>query len=212
MTHSIADSGPETADGAGSGDAFAAAGAALALFAAPRRVCGALLHRAMVGPLYTRAAESARPVPALSTLATNFVLCDEWFAEVPGPTMPSRLYIHAATSVGWARNDWSVPLDSVTIYEQLQRNQRTWAVYFSDQNEVAQYNRINTQRANFKLYESAFAADASAGKLANYCFIIPRFAGCAADGPVTSMHPPQDVRPGDQLIADVYAAVRGGPQ
>ena len=151
-------------------------------------------------------------LPALSTLAMNFVLCDEWFAEVPGPTMPNRLYMHAATSAGWARNDWSVPLDSATIYEQLQRNQRTWAVYFSDQNEVAQYSRINTQRANFKLYESAFAADASAGKLANYCFIIPRFAGSAADGPVTSMHPPQDVRPGDQLIAEVYAALRGGPQ
>jgi phospholipase C len=105
-----------------------------------------------------------------------------------------------------------VPLSSVTIYEQLQKNERTWAIYFSDQNEVAQYSRINTQRANFKLYESAFAADASAGKLANYCFIIPRFAGSAADGPATSMHPPQDVRPGDQLIADVYAALRGGPQ
>jgi phospholipase C len=151
-------------------------------------------------------------LPALSALATNFVLCDQWFAEVPGPTMPNRLYMHAATSVGWARNDWSVPLSSVTIYEQLQKNQRTWAVYFSDQNEVAQYSRINTQRANFKLYESAFAADAAAGKLANYCFIIPRFAGSAADGPATSMHPPQDVRPGDQLIADVYAALRGGPQ
>jgi phospholipase C len=151
-------------------------------------------------------------LPALTALARNFVLCDQWFAEVPGPTMPNRLYMHAATSAGWARNDWSTVLDSVTIYEQLQQSQRTWAVYFSDQNEVAQYRRINTQRANFKLYESAFAADASAGRLANYCFIIPRFAGSAADGPVTSMHPPQDVRPGDQLIAEVYAALRGGPQ
>ena len=151
-------------------------------------------------------------LPALSTLASNFVLCDQWFAEVPGPTMPNRLYMHAATSAGWARNDWSVALGSVTIYEQLQKNGRTWAVYFSDQNEVAQYSRINTQRTNFRLYESAFAADASAGKLPNYCFIIPRFAGSAADGPVTSMHPPQDVRPGDQLIAEVYAALRGGPQ
>ena len=151
-------------------------------------------------------------LPALTALATNFVLCDQWFAEVPGPTMPNRLYMHAATSAGWARNDWSVSLDSVTIYEQLQKNKRTWAVYFSDQNEVAQYSRVNMQRANFKLYESAFAADASAGKLANYCFVIPRFAGSAADGPVTSMHPPQDVRPGDRLIAEVYAALRGGPQ
>ncbi len=150
----------------------------------------------------------AGQLPGLTALAQNFVLCDQWYCEVPGPTMPNRLYIHAATSAGWARNDWSVPLDSVTIYEQLQNSGRTWAVYYSDQNEVAQYTRINTQRANFKLFESSFPADASAGRLANYNFIIPRFAGSATDGPVTSMHPPQDVRPGDQLVCDVYAALR----
>jgi hypothetical protein len=61
-TQSIGGSAPETADAAESGDAFAAGAAALALFAAPRRVRGALL-RAMVGPLYTRAAEFARPLP-----------------------------------------------------------------------------------------------------------------------------------------------------
>ena len=55
-------------------------------------------------------------LPALGALASNFVLCDQWFAEVPGPTMPNRLYMHAATSAGWAYNKWSVPLDSVTIY------------------------------------------------------------------------------------------------
>jgi phospholipase C len=151
-------------------------------------------------------------LPGLTSLAQNFVLCDQWYAEVPGPTMPNRLYVHAATSAGWARNDWSLALDGVTIYEQLQDNNRSWSVYFSDQNEVAQYSRINTQRANFKLYESGFAADAAAGKLANYNFIIPRFAGSATDGPVTSMHAPQDVRAGDQLVSDVYAALRAGPQ
>jgi phospholipase C len=151
-------------------------------------------------------------LPALTALAENFVLCDQWYAEVPGPTMPNRLYVHAATSAGWAYNDWSVQLQSVTFYEQLQKNKRTWAVYFSDQNEVAQYSRINTQRANFRTYETSFASDVASGTLANYNFIIPRFAGSATDGPVTSMHAPQDVRPGDQLIADVYAALRGGPQ
>jgi len=151
-------------------------------------------------------------LPALSALAGNFVLCDQWYAEVPGPTMPNRLYMHAATSAGWARNDWSLPLANVTIYEQLQKSGHSWAVYYSDQNEVAQYSRINRQRANFKLYESTFAADAAAGRLASYNFIIPRFAGSVSDGPVTSMHAPNDVRPGDRLVADVYAALRGGPQ
>jgi kumamolisin len=155
---------------------------------------------------------TAGQLPGLTALAENFVLCDQWYSEVPGPTMPNRLYMHAATSVGWARNDWSVPLAGVTIYEQMQTNGRTWAVYYSDQNEVAQYSRINTQRANFKLYESGFAADAAGAKLASYNFIIPRFAGSAKDGPVTSMHAPQDVRPGDQLVADVYAALRSSPQ
>src|ERR1700691_1693167 len=116
---------------------------------------------------------SVGQLPRLTALAQNFVLCDQWYAEVPGPTMPNRLYMHAATSVGWARNDWSLPLDSVTIYEQVQSSGRTWAVYYSDQNEVAQYSRINTERANFKLYESSFASDAAAGKLAHYNFIIP---------------------------------------
>jgi phospholipase C len=151
-------------------------------------------------------------LPALTALAQNFVLCDQWYAEVPGPTMPNRLYVHAATSAGWARNDWAQQLENVTIYEQLANNNRSWAVYYSDQNEVAQYSRINTQRASFRLYESAFAADAAAGKLASYNFIIPRFAGSKTDGPPTSMHAPQDVRPGDQLVADVYAALRAGPQ
>jgi phospholipase C len=151
-------------------------------------------------------------LPALTALAQNFVLCDRWYAEVPGPTMPNRLYVHAATSAGWARNDWTLQLDNVTIYEQLANSGRSWAVYYSDQNEVAQYSRINAQRASFRLYESAFAADAAAGRLASYNFIIPRFAGSKTDGPPTSMHAPQDVRPGDQLVADVYAALRGGPQ
>jgi phospholipase C len=151
-------------------------------------------------------------LPALTALAQNFLLCDRWYSEVPGPTMPNRLYIHAATSAGWAWDDWSAQLASVTIYEQLQRSGRSWAVYYSDQNEVAQYSRINTQRASFKIYEQSFASDAAAGKLASYNFVIPRFAASTTDGPVTSMHAPQDVRPGDQLVADVYAAVRNGPQ
>ncbi|MGA2706816.1 MAG: alkaline phosphatase family protein [Steroidobacteraceae bacterium] len=155
---------------------------------------------------------TAAQLPGLAALAQNFVLCDQWYAEVPGPTMPNRLFMHAATSAGWARNDWSLPLAQVTIYEQMQNSGRNWAVYYSDQNEVAQYSRINTEPANFKLYESGFSADAAAGKLANYNFIIPRFAGSATDGPVTSMHAPQDVRPADQLVADIYAALRASPQ
>src|ERR1700724_2451400 len=40
-------------------------------------------------------------LPVLSTLAKSFVLCDRWFADVPGPTMPNRAFVHAATSQGY---------------------------------------------------------------------------------------------------------------
>jgi phospholipase C len=36
-------------------------------------------------------------LPVLSILAKNFVLCDRWFVDVPGPTMPNRAFVHAAT-------------------------------------------------------------------------------------------------------------------
>src|ERR1700760_3879220 len=54
-------------------------------------------------------------LPVLSTLAKNFVLCDRWFADVPGPTMPNRAFVHAATSQGYTYNaDWEPKLHSKT--------------------------------------------------------------------------------------------------
>ena len=43
---------------------------------------------------------SAEQMPAISTLAQQFHLCERWFSSVPGPTQPNRLYAHAATSAG----------------------------------------------------------------------------------------------------------------
>src|ERR1043166_5864781 len=34
-------------------------------------------------------------LPTATAIADNFVLCDAWFSEVPGPTHPNRLYMHA---------------------------------------------------------------------------------------------------------------------
>ncbi len=71
-------------------------------------------------------------LPTISSLAENFVLCDAWFSEVPGPTHPNRLYMHAGTSQGFVHNVFQRPFDLLTIYELLQRNHKTWAVYDFD--------------------------------------------------------------------------------
>ncbi len=36
----------------------------------------------------------------LNTLAEEYAVCDRWFSALPGPTCPSRLFIHAASSAG----------------------------------------------------------------------------------------------------------------
>jgi phospholipase C len=43
-------------------------------------------------------------LPAITALADHFLLCDAWFSEVPGPTHPNRLYMHAGTSQGFVHN------------------------------------------------------------------------------------------------------------
>ncbi|HEV7442865.1 MAG TPA: alkaline phosphatase family protein, partial [Steroidobacteraceae bacterium] len=42
----------------------------------------------------------ASQLPTLNELAQRYVLFDNWFSSVPGPTWPNRFFIHAASSGG----------------------------------------------------------------------------------------------------------------
>jgi phospholipase C len=145
-------------------------------------------------------------LPSLNMLADNFCVCDQWYSEVPGPTQPNRLYLHAATPAGYAHNVWSQQFNLKTIYENIQTKGLTWSTYEFDTNEVREFTRINKQTQCFKAFET-FKGDVQGGTLPNYCFIIPRFNN-AADGMANSEHAPEDVRYGDNLIADVYETLR----
>ena len=54
-------------------------------------------------------------LPSLNQLAQEFCLCDHWHCEVPGPTMPNRMFMHAATSEGYVHNDFKRPYTSKTV-------------------------------------------------------------------------------------------------
>jgi phospholipase C len=147
-------------------------------------------------------------LPTISALADHFLLCDAWFSEVPGPTHPNRLYMHAGTSAGFAHNVFSRPFDLLSIYELLERNGNTWAVYDIDLNDVKlHFTRIAGQLENFRRFSPTFAQDVETGKLPNYSFIMPRFNGTPHAGP-NDEHPPHDIRWGEHMIADVYETLR----
>jgi len=142
-------------------------------------------------------------LPAITALADNFVLCDKWHCEVPGPTHPNRLYMHAGTSAGFVHNVFKRPFDLLTIYELLQRNGQTWATYFFDINDLQNFTRIADHVENFRKFSPRFAQDVETGTLPNYSFIVPRF-NSSHHAVANDQHAPHDVRFGDELIADIY--------
>jgi DNA/RNA endonuclease G (NUC1)/phospholipase C len=150
-------------------------------------------------------------LPAINQLAQAFCLCDHWHCEVPGPTMPNRMFVHAATSEGYVHNNFKRPYTSRTIYELVQEKGLTWGVYFHDLNEVMQFHALEQTPDTFRRFDR-WAQDAASGNIPNYVFICPRFLNSrhGAHGesqPANSQHAPEDVRFADNLIADVYDAL-----
>jgi phospholipase C len=153
-------------------------------------------------------------LPVLSTLARNFVLCDRWFADVPGPTMPNRAFVHAATSQGYTYNaDWKPQFTCQTLYDRINADPtRSWRVYSHDEDDVHElYPDLDKDASNHVPFETSFVSDVAGDKLASYSFITPAFLG-SPQHPVNSMHAPADVRPAEKLVADVYGALRQAPE
>ena len=158
-------------------------------------------------------------LPVLSTLAREFVLCDHWFCSIPGPTMPNRLFIQAATSGGYAHNAFCDRFAFRTIYQNLAEAGKTWSVYHQNSFDIIMnFTDLHYGSANdpddLKLRDfSLFEQDIAHGKLAQYSFINPRFIEHWNDLTqdvelANSQHAPCDVRQGEVLIAEVYNALR----
>jgi phospholipase C len=151
-------------------------------------------------------------LPVLSTLAKSFVLCDRWFADVPGPTMPNRAYVHAATSQGYTYNaNWKPKFNCKTLYDRINADSsRSWRSYYHDKDDILElYPYLKIDETNHVPFEN-FVGDVAGDRLATYSFITPAFIG-APQHPINSMHAPADVRPAEKLVADVYGALRAHP-
>jgi len=84
-------------------------------------------------------------VPVVSELAQEFVLFDNWFASVPGPTWPNRFFVHAASSGGLATSPTQFQASGATIgthspfqfehgsiFDRLDARGLKWRVYHGD--------------------------------------------------------------------------------
>jgi phospholipase C len=152
----------------------------------------------------------ASELPVINALGDSFCVCDRWFSEVPGPTQPNRLFMHAATSMGFTHNVWSNKFTARTIYEALDAVKQTWGVYYFDLRDTDSFPAVKKRVQNILPF-AKFYDLAKAGTLPAYSFLCPLYGDTDPNAQSSSQHAPSDMRYGEMLIADVYEALRNGP-
>ena len=152
-------------------------------------------------------------VPAISQLAKAFAVSDRWFASAPNQTWPNRFFAHTGTANGYVNNaPPHFPYEMETVFNRLSHAGKDWNIYFHDFPQTATLARLWLEPRHFKHFGEHFANDAAAGTLPAYSFIEPRyFTNELLHLLPNDQHPPHNVVLGEQLIAQVYNAVRGGP-
>lgn len=173
-------------------------------------------------------------VPMLRGLASEFLLFDNWFASIPGPTWPNRFFLHAGSSGGLDNSPSAVTsvssetVDSLsfdfqhgTIFQQLQSSGRTWRVYHDDlfPQVLAIKHMIDPFRLNtsqFSWFQApgtdCFNRDLHNDYQVDYTFLEPNYGLAGGDFSSSNcQHPLGSLQAGEAFIRYVYAAIRNSP-
>jgi phospholipase C len=170
-------------------------------------------------------------VPVISGLARGFAVFDHWFSEVPSQTMTNRSFWTAATSSGFVVNR---PMSNFmrhnraeTIFDRLERHQRTWKVYVLEPDPISftgviHMARLRDRFATHFVPFSEFERDAAQGTLPDFCIIEPNLLAGHSDyhpafgrallpGFEVPIDPPSSILAGEAFLARIYEAVRSAP-
>lgn len=163
-------------------------------------------------------------LPVLTELGRQFLVCDNWFSSMPGPTWPNRFFVHAGSSGGLSNSPstlttigamiWSqlgFSFDNGTLFDAVAKARNTWRVYHGD--HFPQVCAIDTMPATFVADPNKFrsfkkfSGDLASGDASSYTFIEPDYGIFSKFRNGNSQHPVGALSAGEQLIKDVYEAV-----
>jgi phospholipase C len=146
-------------------------------------------------------------LPVLSALAAGYAVCDHWFSSVPTETLPNRAFVCAATSQGHM-DDKTRTFTSPSVFGLLGAHGLTWGIYGYNAEPLTKstFTDIATAAGGTIGEFANFKAAAAAGTLPAFTFLEPAWSSTG-----NSQHPNYDVALGEQLIHDVYEALRAGP-
>jgi phospholipase C len=143
-------------------------------------------------------------LPVLSGLARGYAVCDQWFSSAPTETLPNRAFVCAGTSQGHM-DDHTKSYTCPSIFGLMSQHNQSWMIYGYDQQPLTRLNFPDTTKASddhFGLFTD-FQTAAKNGTLPAYTFLEPSWESTG-----NSQHPNYDVALGEQLIHDVYYALR----
>ena len=143
-------------------------------------------------------------LPVLSGLARGYAVCDHWFSSAPTETLPNRAFVNAGTSQGHM-DDKTHTYTCPSIFGLLTKNQLDWRIYGYNADPLTRLDFPDTTSApdtHFGVFTD-FQAAAKAGSLPPYTFLEPSWESTG-----NSQHPNYNVALGEQLIHDVYYALR----
>ena len=146
-------------------------------------------------------------LPVLSGLARGFAVCDQWFSSAPTETLPNRAFACAGTSQGHM-DDKTKTFTAPSIFGALTKKKLDWRIYGYDAEPLTRMtfpDTTNAPETHFGLFTD-FQTAAAAGTLPPFTFLEPSWEATG-----NSQHPNYNVALGEQLIHDVYYALRNGP-
>ena len=167
-------------------------------------------------------------LPILTQLAQEFVVCDKWFAPMPGPTEPNRMFVHAAECDTWddSPSEWDqveaelwgddIKFTNGTIFDRLRKANVDFRIYAGDDfPNVALLHGISLY-TDIDDYDD-FSEDLHDGYDVAYTFIEPNY-DVVLDSTFSegfyegnSQHPRGSVAAGEQFIKSVYETIRNSP-
>jgi phospholipase C len=155
----------------------------------------------------------------LPKLAKSFVLCDNWYCDMPGHTLPNRGFFHCATTGDVLIDDKDNGIDeSPTIFDRLNQlpdGENLWKMYtpITKVGNTAYPGQLDTRFLNGNVQQyrgvpiTEFATDCENGTLPFYSFImcwLPQ----STHWTDSSMHPQSLLQPGENFLAAIYNALR----
>lgn len=176
-------------------------------------------------------------IPAMYQLATEFAICDNWFASIPGPTWPNRFFAMGASSSGLAESPsgqqiftWETingfRYVNGSLFDLCTKSNLQYAVFNDASDQFAENPAPIYDGGCFAIasalhgigiadvkFFDTFATDLQNAYRYQFTWIEPNYGdtlGNSYSGG-SSQHPMDVLSAGEQIIAATYNAIRNSP-